>query len=71
MYASITIHMLSQIIFVTCMVNDLDYVGCYVDKLLARTLGTKKTSSRSMTVETCRKTCLKADTKYYGLEVLT
>ncbi|XP_034324268.2 uncharacterized protein [Magallana gigas] len=45
-----------------------DYVGCYVDKLLARTLGTKKTSSRSMTVETCRKTCLKADTKYYGLE---
>lgn len=63
-------YMPSQILFVTCMVNDLDYFGCYVDQL-ARTLDTKKSSSRSMTVETCRKTCLKADTQYYGLEVLT
>ena len=45
-----------------------DYVGCYVDQW-KRTLGVKKTSSISMTVEQCKKTCLKADTQYYGLEV--
>lgn len=52
------------------MVNDLDYVGCYVDKLLVRIFGIKKMFFCLMMVEMCCKICLKVDIKYYGLEVL-
>ncbi|XP_062580891.1 uncharacterized protein LOC134242777 [Saccostrea cucullata] len=44
-----------------------DYVGCHVDQW-KRTLGKKKTSSKTMTVDKCKKTCVAADTQYYGLE---
>ncbi|XP_048734636.2 uncharacterized protein LOC125650402 [Ostrea edulis] len=44
-----------------------DYVGCYVDQR-KRTFSKKLTISKTMTVEKCEKFCVKAGTKYYGLE---
>uniref|UniRef100_A0A8W8I6X5 WSC domain-containing protein n=1 Tax=Magallana gigas TaxID=29159 RepID=A0A8W8I6X5_MAGGI len=44
-----------------------EFVGCYMDQQ-ARTLNEKMTSSTTMTVDSCRKTCMDLKFKYYGVE---
>lgn len=45
-----------------------EYVGCYKDHAF-RILKGKRTSSYSMTVDKCRKTCTDLKFKYYGVQV--
>lgn len=46
----------------------VEFVGCFVDQQ-ARTLNGKMTTSTTMTVYNCRKTCTDLKFMFYGVEV--